>query len=316
MTRYAIGLGSNIGDRLGYLQRACAGLAALGSDLTVSPLYESAPVGGPEQDPYLNAVAVLETDLSPRQLLANLHELEQEAGRTREVRWGPRTLDLDIVALDGPPVSHPELTVPHPRAPEREFVLRPLADVWPEAPVAPGMSAEQALSGSTPQAVDLLSRQWLGPNPDRTANFLVAGQLVLILVIAVVIWVDGELPGGVTVAQVVGWVLVVAGLALAVIAAVRLGASLTPSPTPRPGAVLVTDGPFAHARHPIYGGIILMALGASVVFATLWGLAASLVLLSYLWWKSSYEERQLRMCFPGYTAYADKVTRRLIPLVL
>lgn len=317
MTRYAVGLGSNIGDRLGHLQRACAGLAGLGTNLIVASLYESGPVGGPDQDPYLNSVVVLDSTLAPGELLVGIHEIEQQEGRERKVHWGPRTLDLDIVSSDGPPTASEELTVPHPRAAEREFVLRPLAELWPEAPVAPDLTASGALVGVEPQGVDLLARDWLAPRPLWPAYALVAGQFALMLMVAVVLWLDGTLPQGeVTVTGVVGAALVLIGLGLALVAARRLGVSLSAVPVPRPGSRLVTDGPFRHARHPIYGGISLAAIGASLVLDSLWGVTMSLVLLVFFWFKSSYEERQLRIRFADYRAYRERVARRLIPLVI
>lgn len=100
-------------------------------------MYETAPVGGPAgQRPYLNAVVRVETERSPRELLAFAHEIEAAAGRERDERWGPRTLDVDIVAIDGLRIEEDDLVVPHPRMKERAFVLAPLEDVAPEvAPV-------------------------------------------------------------------------------------------------------------------------------------------------------------------------------------
>lgn len=136
--RVAIGLGSNLGDRRGHLRRALQGLRALGRPAAVSSLYETAPIGGPDQDPYLNAVVVLETELEPRRLFEQLLRLEREAGRERRRRWAPRTLDLDLLLYGSEELDDPDLTVPHPRMEERRFVLEPLAEVWPEAPLPGG----------------------------------------------------------------------------------------------------------------------------------------------------------------------------------
>jgi 2-amino-4-hydroxy-6-hydroxymethyldihydropteridine diphosphokinase len=129
MTRVVLSLGANLGDRAGTLHAALDALAADGP-LVRSGLYETPPWGPVEQPPYLNAVAVLAGDRDARGWLARAHELEQAAGRTREVRWGARTLDVDVVTVagdDGAPVvtADPELTLPHPRAHERAFVLVP-----------------------------------------------------------------------------------------------------------------------------------------------------------------------------------------------
>jgi 2-amino-4-hydroxy-6-hydroxymethyldihydropteridine diphosphokinase len=130
VTRAFLGLGSNLGDRRGYLRDA---VDALPDVVAVSRLYETAPVGGPEeQGPYLNIVVELDTDRSPRELLELCREREQAAERVRVVRWGPRTLDVDVLWVDGVTVDEPDLVVPHPRMFERAFVLMPLRDLAPE----------------------------------------------------------------------------------------------------------------------------------------------------------------------------------------
>ena len=139
MTRAHLALGSNLGDRLAFLRDAVTGLRRTEgiSVAAVSRVYETAPVGGPEQGPYLNAVVAVDTALSPAQLLAVAHRLEDEAGRVRAVRWGARTLDVDVLLVGDERVDTPELTVPHPRLAERSFVLAPLADVAPELVAVP-----------------------------------------------------------------------------------------------------------------------------------------------------------------------------------
>jgi len=105
--------------------------------MAVSPVYETAPVGGPDQPDYLNAVLLARTSLAARPLLGRLHEVEAAFARVRDVRFGPRTLDVDIVAYDGVVGADPGLTLPHPRAHQRAFVLAPWHDVDPDA-VLPG----------------------------------------------------------------------------------------------------------------------------------------------------------------------------------
>jgi 2-amino-4-hydroxy-6-hydroxymethyldihydropteridine diphosphokinase len=131
VTRRAfLGLGSNRGDRWAHLAIA---VAALPNVVAVSPVYETEPVGGPPgQGPYLNAVVELETDLSPRELLEIARSLEDAALRVRTDRWGPRTLDVDVLLVGDLTVEEPDLVVPHPRMGERRFVLAPLADLAPE----------------------------------------------------------------------------------------------------------------------------------------------------------------------------------------
>jgi 2-amino-4-hydroxy-6-hydroxymethyldihydropteridine diphosphokinase len=131
--RAFIGLGSNLGDRRALLRAAVDGLQAAGDVVGVSPLYETAPVGGPEgQGPYLNVVVALLTGDTPRRLLERCRALEAAAGRVRTVRWGPRTLDADVLWVQGCEVDEPDLTVPHPRLWERRFVVQPLADLAPD----------------------------------------------------------------------------------------------------------------------------------------------------------------------------------------
>ncbi len=128
--RVLLGLGSNLGERAAHLRAAVAGL---GSEVVaVSDVYETAPVGGPEQGPYLNAVVALRSADGPRRLLERAQELERAAARVRRERWGPRTLDVDVLWIDGEEVDEPDLVVPHPRLFVRPFVLVPLADVAPD----------------------------------------------------------------------------------------------------------------------------------------------------------------------------------------
>jgi 2-amino-4-hydroxy-6-hydroxymethyldihydropteridine diphosphokinase len=130
--RAYLGLGSNLGDRLRYLRDAVATLAEVGPT-RVSPVYETEPVGGPDdQGPYLNLAVELRTGRSPRDLLGLCHRLEAAAGRVRDVRWGPRTLDVDLLWVEGTTVDEPDLQVPHPRMWERRFVLAPLHDLAPD----------------------------------------------------------------------------------------------------------------------------------------------------------------------------------------
>lgn len=131
MTRAFLGLGSNLGDRHHFLRDA---VSSLGSEVVaVSHVYETDPVGGPGgQGPYLNLVVQLDTDLSPRELLAICQRLESAAERVREVRWGPRTLDVDVLWIDGVTVADDDLVVPHPRMTQRRFVLAPLAELAPD----------------------------------------------------------------------------------------------------------------------------------------------------------------------------------------
>lgn len=132
MARAFLGLGSNMGDRREHLREAVGSLAGVGL-VTVSPVYETEPVGGPDgQEPYYNMVVELDTSLSPRELLGVCHRLESAAGRVREQRWGPRTLDVDILWMQDTHVEEPDLVIPHRRMWSRRFVVAPLADIAPD----------------------------------------------------------------------------------------------------------------------------------------------------------------------------------------
>lgn len=127
--RAFLALGSNLGDRWQYLRDAVADLPDV---IRISPVYETDPMGPPGQGPYLNCVVELSTDRSPHQLLQTAQAAEAAAGRVRNGRWGPRTLDVDILLVGDQIVRDNDLQVPHPRMWDRAFVLVPLADLAPD----------------------------------------------------------------------------------------------------------------------------------------------------------------------------------------
>ena len=127
--RAAFALGSNLGDRRAHLEGAVRGLRERMEVALVSSFHETAAVGGPAQGPFLNAAVLVETERSPRGLLDVARELEEQAARERAERWGPRTLDVDLLLCDNRVVEEPGLVVPHPRMKERRFVLAPLAEI-------------------------------------------------------------------------------------------------------------------------------------------------------------------------------------------
>lgn len=133
--RAFVSLGSNLGDRAQYLRAAREALAALPGTVVVatSRIYETAPQDFAAQDAFLNQVVCLETGLQPLDLLHECQRIEREHGRTRAVRFGPRTLDIDILLFQDAESGDPELTLPHPRMAGRAFVLVPLAEVWDHA---------------------------------------------------------------------------------------------------------------------------------------------------------------------------------------
>ena len=163
MSRAVLSLGANLGDRAGALRTA---LVALTDDGLVarSTLYETPPWGPVEQPPYLNAIAVVRGPRDAAGWLARAHELEQAAGRTREVRFGPRTLDVDVITVtgdDGTPVlsDDPALTLPHPRAHERAFVLVPWLTLEPTAEL-PGRGRVRDLVAALPPEEVAAVKRW------------------------------------------------------------------------------------------------------------------------------------------------------------
>jgi 2-amino-4-hydroxy-6-hydroxymethyldihydropteridine diphosphokinase len=132
VAKCAIALGSNLGDSLTILENAMEKLAQTSGIIlkSYSSWYRTAPVGPPQPD-YLNGCAILEVELTPEELLATLLEIEGQFGRVRRERWGPRTLDLDILLYDNLILETPTLEIPHPRMRERSFVLLPLAEIAP-----------------------------------------------------------------------------------------------------------------------------------------------------------------------------------------
>ena len=149
-----VAFGANLGEPVETLRAAAVALGRRpGVELVAgSPVYRTRPIGPPGQPDYANAVARVETTHEPEALLDVLHAVEAEFGRVRDVRWGPRTLDLDLIWYDGEERTDERLTLPHPRAHEREFVLRPLAELAPALPLA-GATVAELLAALPPQGV-------------------------------------------------------------------------------------------------------------------------------------------------------------------
>jgi 2-amino-4-hydroxy-6-hydroxymethyldihydropteridine diphosphokinase len=160
--RAVLALGSNLGDRVGTLQGALDTLADTPDTavVAVSPVFETDPVGGPDQPDFLNAVVIIRTTLPPRTLLERALAVEEAFHRVREQRWGPRTLDIDVIAVGDLTVAEPDLVVPHPRAAERAFVLVPWAAADPEG-VLPGAGPVSTLAAR-------LGSAGVRPRPDLT----------------------------------------------------------------------------------------------------------------------------------------------------
>jgi 2-amino-4-hydroxy-6-hydroxymethyldihydropteridine diphosphokinase len=124
-----VGIGTNLGDRIGNIERALAAIGEVGRIVAQSSIYRTKPWGNPKQPWFANAVILLETKLSPHALLAALKRIEQNMGRVATKRWGPRVIDLDLLLYDELEIDDPDLRVPHAHLRERAFVLVPLAEI-------------------------------------------------------------------------------------------------------------------------------------------------------------------------------------------
>jgi 2-amino-4-hydroxy-6-hydroxymethyldihydropteridine diphosphokinase len=169
LLRCYLGLGANLGDPLQQLRDAARALAALPGCRPgpLSPLYRSTPLGPQDQPDFLNAVAALDTSLAPLDLLDALQRIEAAAGRVRGRRWGPRTLDLDLLLYGGRQLDLPRLTVPHPGIASRAFVLWPLADLCGEDFRLPGGEDIGTLKRACPGPAPVRQAEALGPAAGR-----------------------------------------------------------------------------------------------------------------------------------------------------
>jgi 2-amino-4-hydroxy-6-hydroxymethyldihydropteridine diphosphokinase len=156
MVPVVVALGSNVGDSLSYLRRAAADLATLLSDLRASPIFQTAPMYVENQPPFLNAAIAGQTDLGPLALLAALKKIEGEVGRQVRERFGPREIDLDLVSYGSLAYRGPRLQVPHPRTPERRFVLLPMFHLQPELRLATMGTVRELLAQTQSQAEDVV----------------------------------------------------------------------------------------------------------------------------------------------------------------
>jgi len=139
-----LGLGSNQGDPVENIRRALTALREVGEVVAVSGAYLTAPVGFTEQPDFVNAVAIVQTELAPEELLSAVQEIETSLGRRRTFRWGPRVIDIDILFYGEESVDLPGLRIPHPAIAERLFVLAPLAEIAPDQPIPDGGTVREA----------------------------------------------------------------------------------------------------------------------------------------------------------------------------
>ena len=293
------------------LRGAVRDLGVAGPVGPVSSIYQTRPIGGPEgQDPYLNAVCVLDTDHTAEMLLDVLQGIETKWGRTRQDRWGPRVLDLDVVLFGSEEIHTSRLDVPHPRMLERRFVLEPLVEVWPDATVG-GRTVAQALGRVQDQQVERIAGpRWIVMTEKGGA--WLAGQGGLILMLLLSLFDTGSLEVGEW-AQWVGRVLVVVAAVLFIAGARALGRNLTGYPEPTDGGVLVTTGVFRWIRHPLYTANILLFLGIALHQESMAGLAVAALAASFFWMKAGYEEIRLSLRYPGYRDYVRSTSGRLVP---
>jgi len=159
VNKVALALGSNLGDRAANLQHALDALvdSEVLSNVAVSSIYETEPVGGPDQGPYLNAVVLGVSALEPEHLLTAVHRIENQLGRVREVHWGPRTVDIDILAYGREVWNTEQLVIPHPRAHERAFVLIPWSELDAQFVIAGHGTVQECLASSSSDGVELYS---------------------------------------------------------------------------------------------------------------------------------------------------------------
>lgn len=132
MSRACISIGSNIGDRISNCKKALLELERVSKIVKVSSFYETEPVGKEDQPEFINLAVIIETELIPKKLLSDLKQIENKLGRVRHEKWGPRTIDIDIIFYDNLIIKEDDLVIPHPRAHQRRFVLEPLCEIDPE----------------------------------------------------------------------------------------------------------------------------------------------------------------------------------------
>jgi 2-amino-4-hydroxy-6-hydroxymethyldihydropteridine diphosphokinase len=158
---YYLAFGSNVGDKLLFLNKAIKGLSHVGKILKKSAIYNSEPIGEKKQDNFFNAMIKYETSLTPLQLLDKIKQIEKSIGRTKTYRWGPREIDIDIIEYDGPEIKGENLTIPHLEMEKRKFVLLPFSEVENEFITRSGQSIKQVLLQCSDRShVEQLKHLW------------------------------------------------------------------------------------------------------------------------------------------------------------
>lgn len=306
MVTAAVSLGSNLGDRRRNLTRARESLGDLGEVLVVSPVYRTAPVGVEGHPEYLNAVAVIETDLTAQQLMRGLLAIEYTAGRTRGAAPMPRPIDLDLLLYGDEQIDEADLVVPHPRMLERRFVLQPLHDVWPDAPIPGDLALPDALAAVRDQAVG---------RAERGGRWVAMQALLAAAVLAAAIWDRGSLGLEGTWFEWVARALIAAGALQAILGLRHLGSQLTAFPEPIHRGRLVDSGIYGVVRHPLYGANVMLLAGVALHQNSSWAIVVAAVSAGFFAFKAVSEEQRLVFRYPEYRAYQEAVTARLIPFV-
>lgn len=315
MTRVAVGLGSNLGNRAETMRGAVRDLGLLGPVVAISSIYQTQPVGGPEgQTAYLNAVCLIDTDQRSDTILEMLQGIEQKWGRVRVERWGPRTLDLDVLLFSDRTESNERLIVPHPRLADRRFVVEPLAEVWPNA-VIDGRPVGVLLAELGNQGIEEGIEKLAGPQwttmSDKGAKW-VAGQGILLVLLVLSLFDQGSISAGAWM-QWVGRALVVAAAVMFIAGMRALGRNLTGYPEPIADGTLISHGVFRFIRHPLYGGNVLLVLGIALHQRSISGVALSIAAALFFWMKARHEEVRLSLRFPAYRRYKATTWGRLLP---
>jgi 2-amino-4-hydroxy-6-hydroxymethyldihydropteridine diphosphokinase len=158
---YYLSLGSNIGNKILFLQKAVENLAGFSALLKKSGMYQSEPVGETEQDDFFNAVIKIETGLNPHTVLKKIKEIEKKLGRQKRYRWGPREIDIDIIEYNGPLIRSENLNIPHIEMEKRKFVLQPLMEIEPGFKARNGRPIDEIINTcDDPSTVTLLKHDW------------------------------------------------------------------------------------------------------------------------------------------------------------
>lgn len=311
MALATVGLGSNIGASAETLSAALEEIAKLGELVGESSVLRTAPQGGPEQPDYLNQVIQIETALSAREFLDELHKIEESAGRTRSVRWEARTLDLDLIMFGDEVSNDATMRLPHPRATQRRFVLEPLVELDPHATFPDGTKAADALSKVMDQGVEAAE----GENPAKLGVGWVLAQIVIFFMISYATK-NPVFAFGSDLVHSVGWVLVGVSALFAVLSILNLSSSATPFPKPLPGAQLIDTGIYGLVRHPIYGALIVGSGGLSLARGSVVGLLLSGALFGFFTLKAKHEESMLMVAYSDYSDYRQRVPKRFIPFLI